>query len=148
MSMPRKVWRGAGSAAIATVLAVTSIAGCSHSPREEARKGLESLHSWAVSTQMVGERWRQSAVPRPYAGRALSSFRKKMLKQRGKIASETLPSELKRYLLSGFDSTVVATDSLRAMVQRGERGDAARIVSSLSARASAADSAKARIHGT
>jgi hypothetical protein len=130
------------------MLAVAALAGCSRSPLGQARKGLDSLHSWTASTQMVGERWLQGAVPDAYVGRTLNSFRAKVLEQRGKLASGTLPTDMKRYLLSGFDSTSVAIDSLRVVVERGERGEAARIVSGLSARAHAADSVKARIHET
>jgi hypothetical protein len=137
-----------GSAGVATALAVAAIAGCSRSPGEKSKKGLESLHSWAVSTQMVGERWLQRAVPDPYVGTALKSFGEKIRKQRRKIASGTLPADVKRYLISGFDSAALATDSLREMVQGGDSADAVRILSGLSARARSADSVKARIGGT
>ncbi len=144
--MRRSAHGGVGGAGIATVLAMAALTGCSNSPLDEVRKGLDSLHSWAVSTQMVGERWLQRAVPDAYVGRTLKSFGRKVLEQRGKLASGTLPTETKHYLLSGFDSTSMAIDSLRVMVERGDRGGAARIVSGLSARAHAADSLKARIH--
>ncbi|HEU4584782.1 MAG TPA: hypothetical protein VFR95_03485 [Gemmatimonadaceae bacterium] len=147
MRMRRSAHRRVGSAGIATAL-VASIVGCSHSPGEKAKKGLESLHSWAVSTQMVGERWLQRAVPDPYVGKTLDSFGRKMRKQRTKIASGTLPADVKRYLISGFDSTALAAESLRVRVESGERGDVARIVSGLSARAQSADSVKARLNGT
>jgi hypothetical protein len=128
------------------MLAVAALAGCSRSPLDQARKGLDSIHSWAASTQMVGERWLQGAVPSAYVRRTLQSFGRKVVKERGKVASGSLPTEMKRYLLSGFDSTSLAIDSLRVMVDRGERGEAARLVSSLSSRAHATDSMKARIH--
>ncbi|HEU6451204.1 MAG TPA: hypothetical protein VFT57_07270 [Gemmatimonadaceae bacterium] len=146
--MRRSAHRGVGGAGIVTALALATIAGCSRPPGEQARKGLESLHSWAVSTQIVGERWLQRAVPDPYIGKTLDSFGRKMRKQRTKIASGTLPADVKRYLISGFDSTALAAESLRVRVESGERGDVARIVSGLSARAQSADSVKARLNGT
>ncbi|HEU4586806.1 MAG TPA: hypothetical protein VFR95_13715 [Gemmatimonadaceae bacterium] len=136
------------SAGIATVLAVAGLVGCSRSPREEARRALESLHSWTASTRMVGERWLQRAVPDRYVGEALKFFGKRMREERSRIASGTLPADVRTYLLSGFDSTALATDSLLMAVERGERGAAARIVSGLAARARSADSVMAHIGGT
>ncbi|HET7550163.1 MAG TPA: hypothetical protein VFK04_02670 [Gemmatimonadaceae bacterium] len=125
-------------------LAALAVVGCSGSPRDEAKKALESLHSWAVSTQMVGERWMEGAVPDPYASKALQAFGKKVRKERDKIASGKLPADMKRYLVAAYDSTARTADSLMSDVDKGDRS-AADILKQLSARARAADSLEGRL---
>ena len=133
---------------VVAALAALALVGCSRSPRDQAKKALESLHSWAVSTQMVGERWVEGAVPDSYASKALQSFGKKMEKERGKIASGELPADTKRLLIAGFDSTARATDSLLSIVDKREKSAAVDILKQLSARARAADAFEARLGAT
>lgn len=143
--MRRARHRGANRSGIATVLLALAVVGCSGSPRDQAKKELDSLHSSAVSAQMVGERWMQGAVPDPYASKALQSFGKKVRKERKKVSSEKLPAAVEGFLAARFDSTAVATDSLLALVDRGERSAATRVVARLATQARAADSVKGRI---
>lgn len=126
-------------------LAALVVAGCSKSPSDQAKKGLESLHSWAVSARMVGERWVEGAVPGPYASKTLQSFSEKVRKERKKTASGKLPSNVEGFLVAGFDSTASATDSLLAVVDRGDKRAAADLIGRFSMQARAADSLKASL---
>lgn len=135
--------RGGGVAALAALAVI--VVGCSGSQRERVKEELESLHSWAVSSRMVGERWLHGAVPDPYASETLSSFAKKVEKEREKAASGKLPAQMKKFLVAEFDSTALATDSLLALVDRRERRAAAGVLARLSRQARAADSVKERV---
>jgi len=146
--MRRGRHRVVGRSGAVAALAAFALAGCSRSPRDQAKKALESLHSWAVSTQMVGERWMEGAVPDSYASKALQSFGKKVEKERGKIASGELPADTKRFLIAGFDSTTRAVDSLLSNVDKGEKIAAADILKRLSAQARAADSLEEQLGAT
>lgn len=142
--MRRARHRGVAWSGVAATLSALVVAGCSGSPRDREKKALESLHSWAVSTRMVGERWMEGAVPAPYAIKALQAFGKKVEKEREKIASGKLPTDTKQFLVAAFDSTASAADSLLSNVDRGEKR-AADILEQLSARARAADSLEERL---
>ena len=140
--MRRATDRGVGWSGIAATLAALAVIGCARSPREQAKKGFESLHSWAVSTRMVAERWVQGSVPDPYAVKALQSFGKQVRKERKKAASGKLPADVRRILVAQYDSTAVATDSLLMLAGRGQKRAAASIVVRLSDQARVADSLK------
>ncbi|HET7621410.1 MAG TPA: hypothetical protein VFK39_05855 [Gemmatimonadaceae bacterium] len=137
--------RAVGRSGIACALAALVVAACSHSPREQAKKRLASLHSWAVSTQLVGERWMEGAVPTPYASKTLQTFGRKVWNERRQTESGELPPDVKAFLVAGFDSTARATDSLLSVVDRNDKHAAADIVRRLSVQARAADSARERI---
>lgn len=126
-------------------LAALVAAGCSHSPREQAKEGLESLRSWAVSAQMVGERWEAGAVSDPYASKTLQTFGKKVRKERRKAASGRLPSDVKEILVAGFDSTAHATDALLSLVDRDDKQAVIEVVRRLALQARAADVARERL---
>ncbi len=139
--------RGVGGSGVALTLVALLVAGCSPSPREQARKGLESLHSWAVSARMVGERWIQGAIPDPYASTTLQTFGRKVRKERRKTSSGNLPSDVKEFLVAGLDSTAGAADSLLAAVNRNDKRAVPGIVRELSLRARAADSLAEQLGG-
>jgi hypothetical protein len=145
MGMRRARHRGVGRSGVVATLAALAAVGCSGSPRDQAKKALESLHSWAVSAQMVGDRWMHGAVPDPYARKALEAFGKKVRKERNKATSGKLPADIEGYLAAQYDSTAAATDSLLSLVGRGERRAAAILVARLSAEGRAADSVKGRL---
>lgn len=128
-------------------LAALVVAGCSRSPRDQAKEGLESLRSWAVSAQMVGERWAEGAIPGQYARKALQSFGKKVRKEREQTASGKLPSNVKGFLVAGFDSTASATDSLLTVVKSGDKRAAADVVRRFAMQARSADSVRASLGG-
>lgn len=143
--MRRGRHRVVGRSGVVAALAALTLAGCSHSPRDQAKEALESLHSWAVSAQMVGERWMEGAVPASYASKALRSFGKKVEKERGKIASRELPADTKRFLSAGFDSTTRAVGSLLSNIDKDEKNAAADVLKQLEAQARAADSLQERL---
>jgi hypothetical protein len=89
---------------------------------------------------MLGERWMQGAVPASYASKTLGTFGKKIRAERERISSGKLPPGVREFLAAHFDSTAGATDSLLAVVDRGDKRGAADFVSLLSAQARAADS--------
>ena len=130
---------------MAAVLAALVAAGCSRSPREQARMELLSVRSWAASAQMVGERWMERAVPDRYAKRALASFVKKIESERSKASAADLPARAKAHIVAAFDSTARATDSLLRVVERGDRAAAAHITARLAARARDAHSMSERL---
>jgi hypothetical protein len=136
--------RGVGRSGAPLALVALFAVACSRSPREQAKKGLESLRSWAVSAQMVGERWAAGAVSAPYASKTLQTFGTKVRNERGKVASGNLPSDVKEFLVAGFDSTAHATDSLLSLVDRGDKRAAADVVGRLALQARAADVARER----
>jgi len=137
--------RGVGWSGVVIALVALAVSGCSRSPRDQAKKALESLHSWAVSTHMVGERWMEGDVPDAYASKALQSFGKKVRKERGKIASGKLPNDMKQFLAAGFDSTARSADSLLSIIDKREKSATADILKQLAAQARAADSVKERL---
>lgn len=133
-------WRGAVKA-----LAVLALLGCSRAPSEVASKKLQSLHSWAASARMVGERRMQGAIPETFATKALQSFGAKLENARKQTAASDLPSGIKRDLMLRYDSVASATDSLLSALEHGGRREANGALTRLSAQASAADSARERL---
>jgi hypothetical protein len=129
----------------AMAIAAIALAACSKPPRQQAKQGLESLHSWAQSADMVGAEWLRGAVPGAYAGKALQSFAKKARKEQRKISSGALPAATRKYLSDGFGAVALSTDSLRSAIHRKDRDATAPLLAQLSARARAADSAKAQL---
>jgi hypothetical protein len=128
-------------------LAVLPLAACSKPAAKQAREGLESLHSWARSSSMVGEEWVRRAVPDAYARKALQSFGEHVRKEEQKASSGELPTALARFLADGFAAVSQATDSLRSAVERKDRHATVAIMARLSAQSRAADSVKKRLGG-
>lgn len=131
----------------ALALAALALAACSKPPAKQAREGLESLHSWARSSSMVGEEWVRRAVPDAYARKALLSFGEHVRKEEQNASSGELPPVLARFLAAGFAAVAQATDSLRSAVERKDRHATVAIMARLSAQSRAADSAKDRLGG-
>ena len=130
---------------ITMAIAAIALAACSGPPDKQAKQGLESLHSWAQSANMVGEEWLRGAVPDAYARTALQSFAKKAKKEQKQALSGKLPAATRQFLVEGFGAVILAADSLRSAVDRRDRHGTVTIMGALAARARAVDSVKRQL---